>query len=70
MRYTARVILQGVMNKFLILTGATIGGIAGAYIPFLWGDTNFLSGWSILFGTIGGLVGIWLGYKLAQRLAL
>lgn len=57
------------MNKFLILTGATVGGIAGAYVPFLWGDTNLFSGWSILLSVIGGLVGIWAGYKLAQRLA-
>ena len=57
------------MNKFLILTGATIGGIAGAYVPFLWGDTDLFSGWSILCSTIGAIIGIWLGYKLAQRLA-
>lgn len=57
------------MYKLLILTGATIGGIAGAYLPVLWGDTDLFSGWSILCSTIGGLVGIWAGYKLAKRLA-
>lgn len=56
------------MLKLLILIGATIGGIAGAYIPSLWGDTDLFSGWSILFSTIGALVGIWLGYKLARRI--
>ena len=56
------------MNKTLILTGATIGGIAGAYVPFLFGDNDIFSIWSILGGMVGGLVGIWLGYKLAQRL--
>lgn len=56
------------MMKMLILLGATIGGIAGAYIPNLWGDADFFSGWSILFSTIGGIVGIWLGYLLAKRI--
>lgn len=56
------------MNKTLILTGATIGGIAGAYIPTLFGDTDIFSLWSILGGMVGGFVGIWAGYKLAQRL--
>jgi len=56
------------MNKLLITIGAGIGGVAGAYLPFLWGDTDLFSGWGILTSTIGGLVGIWLGYKLAQRL--
>ncbi len=57
------------MNKFIIMLGATIGSIAGAYVPSLFGDTDLLSGWSILAGTIGGIVGIWLGYKIAQRIA-
>jgi len=57
------------MYKLLILIGATLGGIAGAYVPALWGDTDMFSGWSILCSTLGGLVGIWLGYKLAKRLS-
>ncbi|HWT40646.1 MAG TPA: hypothetical protein VN081_05280 [Dongiaceae bacterium] len=57
------------MYKLLITFGAGIGGIAGAYVPYLWGDTSFFGGMSILFSTIGGLVGIWLGYKLAKRLS-
>ncbi len=57
------------MYKLLVLTGATIGGIAGAYVPVLFGDNDLLSGWSILGSTVGGLVGIWLGYLLAKRLS-
>ncbi|MBN9398237.1 hypothetical protein J0I05_03405 [Candidatus Saccharibacteria bacterium] len=56
------------MNKLLITIGAAIGGIIGAYIPFLWGDTDIFSGWSILLATVGGIVGIWAGFKLAQRI--
>lgn len=57
------------MYKVLVLTGATIGGIAGAYVPALFGDTDIFSVWSILGGVVGGLVGIWLGYLLAKRIA-
>jgi hypothetical protein len=57
------------MYKLLVLTGATIGGIAGAYVPWIFGDTDLLSGWSILGSTVGGLVGIWLGYLVAKRIA-
>jgi len=57
-----------VMNNLLITIGAAIGGIIGAYIPFLWGDTDIFSGWSILLATVGGIVGIWAGLKLAQRI--
>lgn len=57
------------MYKLLIGFGALVGGIGGAYIPYLWGDTNFFGAMSILFSTIGAIVGIWFGYKLAQRLS-
>ena len=56
------------MNKMLITTGAVIGGIAGAYLPMLWGDNDLFSGTSIILGTVGGIVGIWLGYLAAKRL--
>ena len=57
------------MYKLLIGLGALVGGITGAYVPMLWGDDDLFSGMSILFSTIGGLVGIWLGYLLAKRLS-
>lgn len=55
------------MNKKTILLFATIFGIAGAYVPVLFGDTDMLSGWSILGGLIGGLFGIWLGVAVSKR---
>lgn len=57
------------MYKLLVTIGAAVGGIAGAYLPNLWGDTDLFSGMSILFSVIGGLVGIWLGYLLARRIS-
>lgn len=57
------------MYKLFITLGAAIGGIAGAYIPTLWGDTDLFSVWSIVFSVIGGLVGIWVGYLIADRIS-
>lgn len=57
------------MYKLCIGFGAIVGGIAGAYVPMLWGDDNLFSGMSILLSTVGAIVGIWLGYLVAKRLA-
>lgn len=56
------------MNKAILLTSATIFGIAGGYLPFFWGDTNLLGGWSILTGTIGGIVGIVVAIFILRRI--
>ena len=58
------------MTKTVILTFATIFGIGGGFIPYLWGDANFFSGWRILTSTIGGLVGIWVGVLVVRRFGL
>lgn len=57
------------MYKLLITIGAFVGGIVGAYIPMLWGDDDMFGGMSILLGTVGAIVGIFLGYALAKRLS-
>jgi len=56
------------MNKAVLLVSATIFGIGGGYIPYLWGDTDILGGWSILLGTIGGIFGIWVGVMVMRRM--
>ena len=55
------------MDKKAILFFATISSIVGAYIPMLFGDTDLLSGWSILGGFIGGIFGIWVGVVVLKR---
>lgn len=50
-------------DKSLYFFGATVGGLIGAYIPALWGDTGLLSVWSIIMSTVGGLTGIWAVHK-------
>lgn len=55
------------MEKKIILFGAAVGGTVGAYLPSVFGDTDILSGWSLLGGFVGGIAGIWLGVKIAKR---
>jgi len=56
------------MNKTVLLFFASVFGLLGGYAPFLFGDKDLLSGWSILMGLIGGLFGIWLGVWVSKRL--
>jgi hypothetical protein len=53
--------------KAMALLGATIFGVLGAYIPFLFGDNDIFSIWSILLSMVGGFFGIWVGVKLYKR---
>ena len=52
-------------SKFLIMVTLTVGSVLGSYLPTLWGAGLF-SMWSVLLGGIGGLLGIWVGYKLSR----
>ncbi len=52
-------------TKTLIWIGMFVGGSIGAYVPALWGDFSLFSMASIFFSMVGGLGGIWLGWKLA-----
>ena len=55
------------MTKFIIGIGMFVGSTIGSYIPALWGG-SVLSFTSIVFSVIGGLVGIWLGYRVSKYL--
>ncbi|MBS9387411.1 MAG: hypothetical protein ACLBM3_19910 [Dolichospermum sp.] len=55
------------MNKLLISIGMFFGSTIGSYIPLLWGGSLF-SFTSILFSVMGGLLGIWLGYRTSKYL--
>jgi hypothetical protein len=54
------------MNKKILLLCATVFGLAGGYVPVLFGDSDF-DAWSILGGLVGGLLGIWLGVVVSKR---
>jgi len=52
-------------SKRLIWFGVIVGSTLGSYIPLLWG-AGFFSFSSITFGALGGMLGIWLGFKISQ----
>lgn len=43
-----------------ILIGSTVGGLLGALLD------GGLGAWSILLSTVGGLAGVWAGYKIGK----
>jgi hypothetical protein len=53
------------MSKGLVWTGAIVGSTIGGAIPGLWGAGIF-SAWSVVLGTVGGVLGIVVIYKLYQ----
>lgn len=52
-------------SRGLIWLGLFIGSTIGGYIPSLWG-ASFLSFSSVILSAVGGVIGIWLGYKLSR----
>jgi hypothetical protein len=55
------------MTKKWIMLGMIVGSFAGSYVPVLWGASAFSLS-SFFFGSLGGLIGIWAGYKIADWL--
>ncbi len=53
--------------KPLITIGVLVGSTLGGLIPYLW-HASFLSFSSIIFSGLGGIAGIWAGWKLSQNL--
>ncbi len=52
------------MKKFVMI-GMIMGSFIGSYIPLIWGG-SILSMTSIFFSALGGFLGIWAGYKIAN----
>ncbi|HEU0266520.1 MAG TPA: hypothetical protein VFQ70_02745 [Candidatus Saccharimonadaceae bacterium] len=55
------------MNKKVVMFFTFVGLTIGSFVPMLWGNDNMFGGMSILFSTIGGIVGIWLGVQINKR---
>ena len=47
------------------MIGMIVGSTLGGWLPSLWGAGGF-SLISILLATVGGLLGIWIGYRIAN----
>ena len=52
------------MGKVVGLCGF-VGLVVGGYIPALWGASS-LGFQSLVFGVVGGIVGVWLGARLTE----
>ncbi len=55
------------MSKTFTMGGMIIGSFVGGYIPLLWGSDAFSMA-GILWSAIGGLLGIFVGYRLSHWL--
>jgi len=52
-------------SKKLIYLTLTIGLFAGGYLPLIWGGSTF-SFSSIFLSAVGGIAGIYVGFKLTR----
>jgi hypothetical protein len=52
-------------TKKVVFIGMTIGSIAGGYLPTLFGADS-ISFASLIGSTIGGVFGIWMGFKITR----
>ena len=52
-------------KKTLVWIGLMIGSAVGGYLPVLWGG-DLISFTSVTLSAVGGVVGIWLGYRLGE----
>jgi uncharacterized membrane protein YeaQ/YmgE (transglycosylase-associated protein family) len=53
------------MRSKLIWIGLFVGSTVGGFVPSLWG-ADMLSFSGVIFSAVGGVVGIWLGYRLGD----
>lgn len=51
--------------KTFIWLGAFVGSTVGGMVPQLWGAGMFSSS-GVILSVVGGLLGIWGGYRLAR----
>lgn len=51
--------------KSLIWIGMFVGSTIGGSLPLLWG-ASMISFSSIIFTAVGGMLGIWAGFKLSR----
>jgi hypothetical protein len=54
-----------VSKKTLVWIGMIVGSTTGGFIPILWGG-DVISFAAVILSTIGGLVGIWFGYRFGE----
>jgi len=53
------------MSKKFIWTGFFLGSTIGGIVPAMWGG-DMLSVWGIVMSLVGGIAGMWAGYRVSQ----
>ncbi len=53
------------MDTKLIWLGLFVGSTVGGFVPLLWGDGAFSLS-AVLTSAVGGIIGIWLGYRMTR----
>lgn len=61
-----RFVLNINMQQKFIWGGLFIGSSLGGYIPSLWGAGIF-SVQGVFLSAVGGILGIWLGYRIGKN---
>jgi hypothetical protein len=54
-------------TKSLVWIGLTIGSIVGSGLGSLMDNGNYFGVWGIVLGALGGIAGIWAGYKIGNN---
>lgn len=52
-------------TKTTVWIGLFIGSSLGQYLASLF-NFDFFSGWAFLISAVGGLLGVWVGYRVGQ----
>jgi hypothetical protein len=52
-------------SKSIIWLGMAVGSALGGMVPLLWGS-NLFSFSSVILTGVGGVLGIWLGFRLSN----
>lgn len=52
-------------KKTFVWLGLFVGSTIGSFVPALWGS-DLMSFSSIFLGALGGLAGIWAGFKFGE----
>lgn len=52
--------------KIIMSISIIIFSSLGGWIGQIMDHGNWLGGWGIIFGTIGGFIGIWIAFKANQ----
>ena len=53
------------MTKKFIWAGFFLGSSIGGIVPAMWGG-DMISMWGIVMSLVGGIAGMWAGYRVAQ----